>query len=612
MRYRNLAIIAHVDHGKTTLVDGMLRQSNVFREHQQVEERVMDSHALERERGITILAKNTAVEWHGHRINIVDTPGHADFGGEVERALSMVDSCLLLVDAAEGPMPQTRFVLRKALALGLKPIVVVNKVDRKDARPDEVVSLTFDLMVELGASDDQLDFPIVHAIAREGRAWREGEAPADDLAALFETILSYVPEAAGDQEAPFQFQVANLDYSDYLGRVAVGRVRRGTARPNDTVVRVARDGSVVRGRLTKVYTHLGLQRIEADEIQAGDIVALTGFDEIQIGDTVTHPATPEALPVTGVDEPTVSVTFSPNTSPFAGRDGRFVTSRHIADRLERELLTNVALRVEPLGGESYRVAGRGELHLSILIEEMRREGYEFSVSRPQVIMKTIEGVRCEPFEKVVADVPVESMGAVMEGLSSRRANLLDLQQGETRARLTFSMPSRGLFGFRTQFLSMTQGEGLLSHTFDGYEPFVGALRTRVAGSLVSMEQGEAFAYAIWKLQERGFFFIDPGTEVYVGMVLGANSRPGDLEVNVTKNKKLTNVRASGSDDNIVLIPAKRLTLEECLEYLGDDELLEVTPKHLRLRKRTLDANMRKREAKRAEGDAAGEDALIVG
>jgi GTP-binding protein len=612
MRYRNLAIIAHVDHGKTTLVDGMLRQSNVFREHQQVEERVMDSHALERERGITILAKNTAVEWHGHRINIVDTPGHADFGGEVERALSMVDSCLLLVDAAEGPMPQTRFVLRKALALGLKPIVVVNKVDRKDARPDEVVSLTFDLMVELGASDEQLDFPIVHAIAREGRAWRESEAPADDLAALFETILSYVPEAAGDPEAPFQFQVANLDYSDYLGRVAVGRVRRGTARPNDTVVRVARDGSVVRGRLTKVYTHLGLQRIEADEIQAGDIVALTGFDEIQIGDTVTHPATPEALPVTGVDEPTVSVTFSPNTSPFAGRDGRFVTSRHIADRLERELLTNVALRVEPLGGESYRVSGRGELHLSILIEEMRREGYEFSVSRPQVIMKTIDGVRCEPFEKVVADVPVESMGAVMEGLSSRRANLLDLQQGESRARLTFSMPSRGLFGFRTQFLSMTQGEGLLSHTFDGYEPFVGALRTRVAGSLVSMEQGEAFAYAIWKLQERGYFFIDPGTEVYVGMVLGANSRPGDLEVNVTKNKKLTNVRASGSDDNIVLVPAKRLTLEECLEYLGDDELLEVTPKHLRLRKRTLDANMRKREAKRADGDAAGEDAVIAG
>jgi GTP-binding protein len=614
MGYRNLAIIAHVDHGKTTLVDGMLRQSNVFREHQQIQERVMDSNELERERGITILAKNTAVEWRGQRINIVDTPGHADFGGEVERALKMVDSCLLLVDAAEGPMPQTRFVLRKALAIGLRPIVVVNKIDRKDARPDEVVSLTFDLMVELGASDEQLDFPIVYAIAREGVAWREREERGADLTPLFETILTHVPEASGDPAAPFQFQVANLDYSDYLGRVAVGRVRRGSARPGDAVVRLTHDGRSVRGRLTKVYTHLGLQRIESAEVRAGDIVALTGFDEIQIGDTVADPSLPEALPVTGVDEPTVSVTFSPNTSPFAGRDGRFVTSRHIADRLERELLTNVALRVEPLGGESYRVSGRGELHLSILIEEMRREGYEFSVSRPQVIMKSLDGVRCEPFEKVVADVPVGAMGAVMEGLSSRRGELLDLQQGETRARLTFSMPSRGLFGYRTQFLSITQGEGLLSHTFDGYEPFVGSLRTRVAGSLVAMEQGEAFAYAIWKLQDRGVFFIEPGTEVYVGMVLGANSRPGDMEVNVTKNKKLTNVRASGSDDNIMLVPAKRLTLEESLEYLGDDELLEVTPKHLRLRKRTLDPNMRKREAKRAEAEVetSGEESLLVG
>ncbi len=613
MRYRNLAIIAHVDHGKTTLVDGMLRQSNVFRENQQVEERVMDSNALERERGITILAKNTAVEWHGHRINIVDTPGHADFGGEVERALKMVDSCLLLVDAAEGPMPQTRFVLRKALALGLKPIVVINKVDRKDARPHEVVSLTFDLMVELGASDEQLDFPILHAIAREGRAWREDDEPGDDLGALFEAILSHVPEAAGDPKAPFQFQVANLDYSDYLGRIAVGRVLRGTARTGDSVVRISYDGSIIRGRLTKVFTHLGLQRIEASEVTAGDIVALTGFDDLQIGDTVADPSAPDALPIMGVDDPTVSVTFSPNTSPFAGREGKYVTSRHIADRLQRELLTNVALRVEPLGGESHRVSGRGELHLSILIEEMRREGYEFSVSRPQVIMKTIDGERCEPFEKVVADVPVESMGAVMEGLSSRRGALLDLQQSETRARLTFSIPSRALFGFRTQFLSMTQGEGLLSHTFDGYEPFVGSLRTRLAGSLVAMEQGEAFAYAIWKLQDRGIFFIDPGAEVYVGMVLGANSRPGDMDVNVNKNKKMTNVRASGSDDNIVLVPAKRLTLEESLEYLGDDELLEVTPKSLRLRKRTLDPNMRKREAKKAETEAeSADDALLVG
>ncbi len=612
MRYRNLAIIAHVDHGKTTLVDGMLRQSNVFGEHQEVVERVMDSNALERERGITILAKNTAVVWRGERVNIVDTPGHADFGGEVERALGMVDSCLLLVDAAEGPMPQTRFVLRKALALGLRPIVVINKVDRKDARPDEVANLTFDLMVELGADDEQLDFPIIHAIAREGRAWREGEAPADDLTALFESIVDHAPVAAGDVDGPFQFQVANLDYSDFLGRLALGRVLRGSAAAGDTVVRLTADGREVRSRLTKVYTHLGLQRLEVERVVVGDIVALAGIEEIQIGETVADPSAPDALPRLTVDEPTVSVTFSPNTSPFAGRDGRYVTSRHIADRLERELLTNVALRLEPLGGESYRVAGRGELHLSILMEQMRREGYEFSVSRPQVIMKTIEGVRCEPFEKVVADVPSEATGSVMEALAARRGALLDMQQSHSRARLVFSMPSRGLFGFRTQFLSMTQGEGLLSHVFDGYEPYVGALRTRPFGSLVTMEQGEAFAYAIWKLQDRGVFFVDPGAEVYVGMVVGANNRPGDLDVNLTKNKKLTNVRAAGSDDNILLVPPKRLSLEACLEYLADDELLEVTPKHLRLRKRTLDPHMRKREAKRSELALEADAALAGG
>jgi GTP-binding protein len=611
MRYRNVAIIAHVDHGKTTLVDGMLRQSNVFREHQEVIERVMDSNALERERGITILAKNTAVEWRGERINIVDTPGHADFGGEVERALGMVDSCLLLVDAAEGPMPQTRFVLRKALAAGLRPIVVVNKVDRKDARPDEVVSLTFDLMVDLGADDDQLDFPILHAVAREGRAWHEGASPAADLTALFEAIVRHAPVASGDPHGPFQLQVANLDYSDFLGRLAIGRVLRGSAAAGDVVARLTADGRVVAARLTKVYTHLGLQRLEVARVTTGDIVALAGIEEIQIGETVTDPGTPEALPRRTVDEPTVSVTFSPNTSPFAGRDGRYVTSRHLADRLQRELLTNVALRVEPLGGESYRVAGRGELHLSILMEQMRREGFEFSVSRPQVIMKTIDGVRCEPFEKAVADVPVEAVGGVMEGLATRRGQLLDLQQGVTRARLTYSIPSRGLFGFRTQFLSMTQGEGLLSHVFDGYEPYVGPLRMRTFGSLVAMEQGEAFAYAIWKLQERGVFFVEPGTEVYVGMVVGAHNRSGDLDVNLTRNKKLTNVRAAGSDDNVLLVPVRQLTLEACLEYLADDELLEVTPHHLRLRKRTLDPHVRRREAKRAEADAAADAAPAV-
>ncbi len=597
MNYRNIAIIAHVDHGKTTLVDGLLRQSNTFRENQQVEERVMDSRALERERGITILAKNTAVEWHGQRINIVDTPGHADFGGEVERALGMVDACLLLVDAAEGPMPQTRFVLKKALALGLRPILVVNKVDRKDARPSVVTGLTFDLMVELGATDEQLDFPVLFAVARDGRAWREGEPEGRDFTALFETILSHVPIAAGDVSAPFQMQVANLDYSDYLGRVALGRVRRGRARVGDAVIRVTRAGREVRGRLTKVYTHLGLQRVETNEVVAGDIVALSGIEEVQIGDTLCDPERVERLPFAGVDEPTVSVTFSPNTSPFAGREGKYVTSRHIAERLERELLTNVALRVDELGGESYRVSGRGELHLGILIEEMRRDGYEFSVSRPEVILKTIDGELCEPFERVVADVPLTSMGAVMESLSARRGQLIDMEQGEIRARLTFSMPSRGLFGYRNGFLSMTAGEGLLSHVFDGYEPHVGELRTRLNGSLVAMEAGEAFAYAIWKLQDRGTFFIDPGVEVYVGMILGANNRAGDLDINVSKNKKLTNVRAAGSDDNIVLIPPKRLTLEEALEYIADDELLEVTPKSLRLRKRVLEPNLRKREAK---------------
>jgi GTP-binding protein len=496
-------------------------------------------------------------------------------------------------------MPQTRFVLKKALALGLRPIVVINKVDRKDARPGVVTGLTFDLMVELGATDEQLDFPIVYAVAREGRAWREGDPEGGDLAPLFETILRHAPVADGDRAAPFQMQVANLDYSDYLGRVALGRVLRGSARTGDPVVRVGRDGREVRGRLTKVYTHFGLQRVEVDSVVAGDIVAVSGLDEVQIGDTLCDPARVEALPFHGVDEPTVAVTFSPNTSPFAGLEGKYVTSRHIADRLQRELLTNVALRVEELGGEAYRVAGRGELHLSILVEEMRREGYEFSVSRPEVITKTIDGVLCEPFEKVVADVPIEGMGAVMESLSARRGQLVDLEQNEGRARLTFSIPARGLFGYRSGFLSMTAGEGLLSHVFDGYEPHVGELRTRANGSLVVMEAGEAFAYSIWKLQDRGTFFIDPGTEVYVGMIVGANSRGGDLDINVCKNKKLTNVRAAGSDDNIMLVPPKRLTLEEALEYIVDDELLEVTPKSLRLRKRHLDPHVRKREAKRA-------------
>ena len=597
MTYRNIAIIAHVDHGKTTLVDAMLHQSNIFRENQDVAERVMDSNALERERGITILSKNTAVLWQGEKINIVDTPGHADFGGEVERALGMVDGVLLLVDAAEGPMPQTRFVLKKALAAGLKPIVVINKIDRQDARPDEVLNLTFDLMVELGANDDQLDFEVLHAIARDGRAWRDGETPGDDLTPLFETIRDVLPATDDDPEGPALLQVANLDYSDYLGRVAIGRLRRGRLATGDAIVRLARDGTDRRARVTKVYTHLGLARQEVERVDAGDIVALSGVEGIQIGETVADPEHLERLPITAVDEPTVGITMSPNTSPFAGRDGRFLTSRHIKDRLDRELLTNVALRVESLGGESYRVAGRGELHLSILIEQMRREGYEFSVSRPEVILRRDGDRVLEPVERVLADVPVGALGGVIEALNTRRGKLVDLQQGETRARAEFQVPSRGLFGFRSNFLSMTAGEGLLSHVFDGYEPLAGEIRTRQNGSLVAMEPGEVFAYSLFKLQDRGTFFIAPTTEVYVGMIVGANNRPGDLDVNVSKNKKLTNVRASGSDDNLILTPPHRLTLEEALEYLAEDELLEVTPKNLRLRKRTLDPNMRKKESK---------------
>jgi GTP-binding protein len=599
MTYRNIAIIAHVDHGKTTLVDGMLRQSHIFRDNQVVAERVMDTGDLERERGITILAKNTAVMWEGVKINIVDTPGHADFGGEVERALGMVDGVLLLVDAAEGPMPQTRFVLRKALERGLKPIVVVNKVDRKDARPDEVVNLTFDLMVELGASDEQLDFPILYAVAREGRAWLELEKPGEDLKPLFEVILTHTPAPDVNEAAPFQLQVANLDYSDYLGRIAIGRVSRGTAKKGDFVSRVLQGGKLEKARITKAFTHLGLARSEVDEISAGDIVALSGVEGVQIGETLTHPDHPESLPVVAVDEPTVSVTFSPNTSPFAGKEGKYVTSRHLKDRLERELLTNVALRVTELGGEQYRVSGRGELHLSILIEQMRREGYEFSVSRPEVIMKEVDGVLHEPYEHVVVDVPESAMGGVVETLSSRKGSMLNMAQDGGRVRLEFSMPSRALFGYRTQFLSMTQGEGLLNHVFDGYEPFAGGFKVRPGGSLVAMEPGAVFAYSLYKLQDRGVFFIDPGTEVYVGMIVGASARTGDLNINVTKNKKLTNVRASGSDDNITLTPPKRLSLEEALEYLADDELLEVTPKNIRLRKRILEPNMRKRAEDKA-------------
>ena len=591
--YRNIAIIAHVDHGKTTLVDGMLRQTHTFREGAELQERVMDSNALERERGITILSKNTAVMYNDVKINVVDTPGHADFGGEVERVLGMVDGALLLVDAAEGPMPQTRFVLKKALELGLRPIVIINKIDRKDARVVEVVNLTFDLMADLGATDAQLDFPILYAVAREGRAFLHMDKPQDDLHELFDAILKYVPPPKVELDQPFQMLVTNLDYSDYLGRIALGRVTRGRVRRGEYVMLMHKDGTQTKAKVTQTFTHLGLNRLEVPEVQAGDIVALAGLEDVGVGETVADFAEPEALPILTVDEPTVTMNFSPNTSPFVGREGKYVTSRHLRDRLFKEAQTNVSLRVEELRPDEFKVSGRGELHLSILIETIRREGYEFQVSPPQVITRDVDGVMSEPYEHLVIDVPEQFVGGVMETLGSRKGEMANLEPLGSRTRLEFKIPARSLFGFRTQFLSMTQGEGIMNHVFDGYAPWAGEMRTRTNGSLVAMEQGISFAYSIFKLQDRGDFFISPGAEVYVGMIVGANSRPGDLNINVTKNKKLTNMRTTSSDESLSLTPARRLTLEEALEYIVEDEFVEVTPKSLRLRKRILEPNQRK-------------------
>ena len=593
MEYRNIAIISHVDHGKTTLVDGLLRQTLELGHGQEISERAMDSNVLERERGITILAKNTAVEYEGVKINIVDTPGHTDFGGEVERVLGMVDGCLLLVDAAEGPMPQTRFVLRKAIELGLKPIVVINKVDRPDARPDEVVDLTFDLMADLGASDEQLDFPILYAVAREGRAFKDPNDPRDDMRELFETVLEEIPPPEVDLMAPFQMLVTNLDYSEYLGRIVVGRVRRGEVRRGEPVNLIHKDGTMTSTRVVQPFTHLGLRRIEVEEVGAGDIVALSGIENAQIGETIADLDDPEALPTISVDEPTVSMTFGPSTSPFAGKEGKYVTSRHLRDRLKREVQTNVSLRVEELRPDEFEVSGRGELHLSILLETMRREGYEVQVGAPRVIVREVEGKDYEPFEHLVIDVPERFVSTVIGVLSGRKGQLVDVEPQGSRTRIEFEIPARALFGFRTQFLSMTQGEGIMSHVFDGYAPWTGDLKTRRNGSLVASEAGSAFAYSIWKLQDRGDFFITPATEVYVGMVVGQNNRDNDLNVNVCKNKKLTNVRSSGADDALNLTPVRKLTLEDALEYISEDELVEITPKNIRLRKKILEPGMRK-------------------
>ena len=591
---RNIAIIAHVDHGKTTLVDGMLRQSGIFRENEQVQERVMDSNDLERERGITILAKNTSVRYKDIKINIVDTPGHADFGGEVERVLKMVDGVLLLVDAFEGPMPQTRFVLRKALQLNLKPIVVVNKIDRPEARPGEVVDEVLDLFIELGADDDQLEFPVVYASSRAGYAVLDTDDEKRDLEPLFKTIISHVPAPAGEEDGPLQILVSNVDYDDYVGRIAIGRIDRGRISTGQQAAVCKKDGTVYRSKISRMCVFEGLKRTECEDAGAGDIVAVSGISDINIGETMCDAEVPEPLPFVDIDEPTVSMTFSVNDSPFAGKEGTYVTSRHLRDRLFRELETNVSLRVEETGSpDSFIVSGRGELHLSILIETMRRQGYEFQVSKPKVIMKKIDGAACEPMELLMIDVPEEYMGTVMEKLGSRKAELVDMRSAaEGYMRLEFKIPARGLIGYRSEFLTDTKGNGIMNHIFHGYEPYRGEITHRQRGSLVAWEAGEAVTYGLYNAQERGALFIAPGTLVYEGMIVGENSRNEDIVVNVCKKKHVTNMRASGSDEALRLTPPRILSLEQALEFISDDELVEVTPKNIRLRKRILDSEQR--------------------
>ncbi|MGN1356114.1 MAG: translational GTPase TypA [Succinivibrionaceae bacterium] len=601
---RNIAIIAHVDHGKTTLVDKLLKQSGTLERNEIDQERVMDSNALERERGITILAKNTAINWNGYRINIVDTPGHADFGGEVERVMSMVDSVLLLVDAVDGPMPQTRFVTQKAFAAGLKPIVVINKIDRPGARPDWVIDQVFDLFDNLGASDDQLDFPIIYTSALNGTATLDLNVPGKDMSALFQAIVDYVEPPKADPEGPFQMQISQLDYSSYVGVVGVGRIKRGTVKTNQLVTIVSSDGTTRTGKIGQVLGYLGLQRSEIPEADAGDIVAITGLGELKISDTVCDSSTVEALPPLTVDEPTVSMTFQVNTSPFAGREGKFVTSRNILERLQEELKHNVALRVEMTDDtDKFKVSGRGELHLSVLIESMRREGYELAVSRPEVIMKEVDGKKMEPIENLTIDVDEGSQGAVMQSLGERKAELIDMvPDGKGRVRIDYKIPSRGLIGFQSEFMTMTSGMGLMYHNFDSYGEFRGGeLGTRKNGVLISNATGKALGYALWFLQERGYLFIGHATEVYEGQIIGVHNRTNDLTVNCLKGKKLTNVRASGTDDAIVLVPPVVLSLEQSLEFINDDELVEVTPKSIRLRKKHLTEIDRTRAFRAANG-----------
>ena len=599
---RNIAIIAHVDHGKTTLVDQLLRQSGTFRANQHVDERVMDSNDLEKERGITILAKNTAIEYEGYHINIVDTPGHADFGGEVERVLGMVDCVLLLVDAQEGPMPQTRFVTKKALALGLKPIVVINKIDKPTARASWVIDQTFDLFDNLGASEEQLDFPIVYASGLSGFAKLNEEDESSDMRPLFDTILKYTPAPSGSPDAPLQLQISQLDYDNYTGRLGIGRILNGKIRPGQTVAVMNHDKQIAQGRINQLLGFKGLERVPLEEAEAGDIVIISGIEDIGIGVTICDKDNPVGLPMLSVDEPTLTMDFMVNTSPLAGTEGKFVTSRQIRDRLQRELLTNVALRVEDTAdADVFRVSGRGELHLTILLENMRREGYELAVGKPRVVYREIDGQKCEPYENLTVDVPDENQGAVMEELGRRRGELTNMESdGNGRTRLEYHIPARGLIGFQGEFMTMTRGTGLMSHVFDDYAPVKPDMPGRHNGVLVSQEQGEAVAYALWNLEERGRMFVSPNDKIYEGMIIGIHSRENDLVVNPLKGKKLTNIRASGTDEAVRLTTPIKLTLESAVEFIDDDELVEITPKSIRLRKRYLSELERRRHFKKLD------------
>ncbi|MEW8997940.1 MAG: translational GTPase TypA [Thermoanaerobacter sp.] len=596
---RNIAIIAHVDHGKTTLVDAMLKQSGIFRANEKVEERILDFNDLERERGITILAKNTAVRYKDVKINIVDTPGHADFSGEVERVLKMVDGVLLLVDSFEGPMPQTRFVLSKALELDLKPIVVINKIDRPDARPQEVIDEVLDLFIELGANDDQIDFPIVYTSAKEGIAKLSLEGESHDLRPLFDTILDYIPAPIGDVEAPLQLIVTTLDYDDYIGRIAIGKVVRGKIISGEEAAICKRDGSIQKVHINNLYQFEGLKRVQVEEASLGDIVAVSGISDIEIGETIADRDNPEAVDFVRIEEPTVSMTFSVNTSPFAGTEGKYVTSRHLRERLFKELETNVALRVEETDStDSFKVSGRGELHLSILIETMRREGYELQVSKPTVIFKEINGVKMEPIELLTIDIPEEYMGVVMEKLGPRKAELMDMHTLKPGTiRLKFKIPTRGLIGYRSEFLTDTKGNGIMTSVFYDYAPYKGDIPSRTRGALVAFETGVATTYGLYNAQERGTLFIEPGTKVYEGMVVGVNSRSGDIDVNVCKKKHVTNLRSATADEALRLSPVKKMSLEEALEFIDNDELVEVTPQSIRIRKKILDSQQRYKNAK---------------